>query len=110
MSGMNRRKFMGTAVGTAALAQIPSGQSAPPQGRSSVSIEALDAAAARPVLQLDGLPDPIIIESIELLRKKAEITLSACDPATVRKACRWITARASYLATDAEATGDFPTS
>ena len=63
---------MGAAVGTAALAQIPSGASAAPQGRSSVSIEALDAAATKPVLRLDDLPDPVIIESIELLKKDRE--------------------------------------
>ena len=72
MSSVNRRQFMGTTVGMAALAQIPSGVSAAPQGRSSVSIEALDAAATKPVLRLDDLPDPVIIESIELLKKDRE--------------------------------------
>ena len=69
VSSMNRRKFMNAAVGTAALTQIPS---AAPEGRRSVSIEALDAAATKPVLRLDGLPDPVIIESIELLKKDRE--------------------------------------
>tara|TARA_Y100000588_G_scaffold345582_1_gene392962 strand:- start:3401 stop:4552 length:1152 start_codon:yes stop_codon:yes gene_type:complete len=38
----------------------------------SVDIEALDAAAERPVLVRDGLDEPVIIESIQLLRKDNE--------------------------------------
>jgi hypothetical protein len=33
---------------------------------------ALDAAASRPVLDIVGLKDPVVIESIELLRKGRE--------------------------------------
>ena len=35
----------------------------------TVSTEALDKAASRPVLELTGLDTPVIIESIELLKK-----------------------------------------
>jgi L-alanine-DL-glutamate epimerase-like enolase superfamily enzyme len=38
----------------------------------AVSIDALDAAAARPVLVLDGLDEPVMIESITLLQKDRE--------------------------------------
>lgn len=37
-----------------------------------VNIEALDAAAAKPVLELDGLDEPVIVESIKLLQKDRE--------------------------------------
>ena len=53
MSRMNRRQFIGAAAGAAALTQIPSGVSAAERGQGSISIQALDAAAAKPVLRLD---------------------------------------------------------
>ena len=40
-----------------------------PSGSRPVTDEVLERAAAGPVLQLKGLKDPVIIESVELLRK-----------------------------------------
>jgi L-alanine-DL-glutamate epimerase-like enolase superfamily enzyme len=68
----NRRSFLRTAavagVGAAAsslLAQPANSSS----GSRPVTDEMLERAAAQPVLQLKGLKDPVIIESVELLRK-----------------------------------------
>jgi L-alanine-DL-glutamate epimerase-like enolase superfamily enzyme len=67
-----RRNFLRTAavagVGAAAaplLAQTTNS----PSGSKPVTDEILERAAAQPVLQLKGLKDPVIIESVELLRK-----------------------------------------
>ena len=68
----NRRSFLRTAavagVGAAAsplLAQPANSSS----GSRPVTDEMLERAAAQPVLQLKGLKDPVIIESVELLHK-----------------------------------------
>jgi L-alanine-DL-glutamate epimerase-like enolase superfamily enzyme len=57
---MNRRQFMGTAAGAAALSQSATG--------ASFTVEDLDRAAARPVLQLPKISSPVILESVELRR------------------------------------------
>ena len=63
----SRRDFLGKAAGLGALGLV-----------DPVSLLALDYPgaskdlvdiAARPILDLDGLKDPVIIESIDLLRK-----------------------------------------
>lgn len=64
----NRRKFLGLAAGSAALTAM--------RPRFGLGVEtgddALDAAASQPVLDVAGLTEPVIIESIELLRKGNE--------------------------------------
>jgi L-alanine-DL-glutamate epimerase-like enolase superfamily enzyme len=67
-----RRNFLrATAVAGVGAAAAPLlGQSTnAPAGSRPVTDEILEHAAAQPVLQLKGLKDPVIIESIELLRK-----------------------------------------
>ena len=72
---ITRRRFLASAAGTSALSLVrpalaghPSSSSRPP----TVNDEVLEQAAAKPVLQLKGLKAPVIIESIELLRKGRE--------------------------------------
>ena len=63
----NRRKFLGTTVAAGALSLLPARQSK--SAELNVSAAALEHAAAQPVLKIGALKDPVIIESIELLRK-----------------------------------------
>src|SRR5215510_10010362 len=64
----NRRTFLQAAIAAGGLTSTAAsfGQI------KELTGESLDQAAARPVLDLKGLKDPIIIESIELLRKGRE--------------------------------------
>src|SRR5213593_4321374 len=63
-----RRNFLTITAGVGTLSLLE-----PPLGRGTeVSDEALEKAAAKPVLQLTKLKEPVIIESIELLRKGRE--------------------------------------
>lgn len=65
---LTRRNFVSLAAGASALSVLPCAL-----GRDAeVSDDALAQAAARPVLRLKGLEEPVIIESIELLRKGKE--------------------------------------
>ena len=66
----NRRQFLRAAGGTGALA-LAGGLPAIGAPRP-ISTEALDEAAARPVLQRDLFTSPVVVESIELLRKGRE--------------------------------------
>jgi L-alanine-DL-glutamate epimerase-like enolase superfamily enzyme len=68
----NRRKFLGVAAGATALSLARSASGNAPKSTAEVSPEALDQAAAKPVLQTSAFKDPVIIESIELLRKGKE--------------------------------------
>src|ERR1700692_1026056 len=63
----SRRTFVKTiAAGAGALSVLP----APAVAKDSKpSAEALEKAAARPVLARETFKDPVIIESIQLLRK-----------------------------------------
>ena len=64
----SRRHFLHTAAGASALALVH-----PPFARGEApDSDALEEAAARPVLALEHFNDPIIIESVELLRKGKE--------------------------------------
>ena len=70
-----RRKFLTLTAGTGALSLVhPALAAAPEQKKKPVTADdaALEQSAARPVLQLKGVKDPVIIESIELLRKGKE--------------------------------------
>lgn len=79
---LTRRDFLGTAAvagaGAAAYSVLAQQVDSPSGPRPSaldsrpVPGEALEKAAARPVLDLKGFKDPVIIESIELLRKGRE--------------------------------------
>src|SRR5689334_3427300 len=64
----DRRSFLRTAAATGALAFAPtrSARCAAPDS------DALDAAATRPVLDASAIKSPVIIESVELLRKGKE--------------------------------------
>jgi L-alanine-DL-glutamate epimerase-like enolase superfamily enzyme len=61
----NRRDFLAVTAGAGALSAIPTALAANPK----VTDDVLERAAAITVLQLKGLKDPVIIESVELLRK-----------------------------------------
>ena len=65
-----RRSFLKLAAGASALPLVsPRAASGQP---NEITDEALEKAAAKPVLELKGLGHPVIIESIELLRKGRE--------------------------------------
>lgn len=64
---LSRRHFLGTAAATGALSILPARPAF--AAKSKVTDDILAKAAARPVLQISELKDPVIIESIELLRK-----------------------------------------
>lgn len=73
----DRRDFLGTAAAGSATALLTACGGAKEHGTQSTqeagpSIEALDLAAAQPILQLDGLNNPVIIESIRLVRNEGE--------------------------------------
>jgi L-alanine-DL-glutamate epimerase-like enolase superfamily enzyme len=70
----SRRNFLTLTAGAGALSLVPPALAgkAPLESRSSPSDSTLEQAAAKPVLQLKGLKDPVIIESIELLRNVRE--------------------------------------
>ena len=64
---LNRRHFLGTTVAASALSLLPTHSALAAEHEVTDAI--LEHAAAQPVLQISQLKDPIIIESIELLRK-----------------------------------------
>ena len=63
----NRRQFLGSALAAGALSTLPAPR--PTIAEHSASDAALEHAANQPVLKIGALKDPVIIESIELLRK-----------------------------------------
>jgi L-alanine-DL-glutamate epimerase-like enolase superfamily enzyme len=74
---LNRRHFIELTAGTGILSILQGCHLAPRKPhamshRSRVTIEELDKAAEAPVLQLDGISSPLLIESIELLQKGQE--------------------------------------
>ncbi len=71
---LNRRNFFELAAGTGMLSlfqgcQSPSSKPNAASRKSSVTLEKLERAAGAPVLHLDGADSPLVIESIDLLRK-----------------------------------------
>ncbi len=60
---MNRRRFLSTPALAAA------GAHALPAASTKDLMDQLDKAAAKPVLKLDGLKSPVVIDSIRLLKK-----------------------------------------
>jgi L-alanine-DL-glutamate epimerase-like enolase superfamily enzyme len=63
----NRRRFLRTAAGASALSLVGH-----KLGHGAPAEDAFEEAVARPVLDVARLKDPVIIESIELLRKGSE--------------------------------------
>ncbi|MHC4146813.1 MAG: hypothetical protein ACYSUD_18825, partial [Planctomycetota bacterium] len=71
---LNRRNFFELAAGAGMLpllqgCQSPSGKPSAASRKSGVTLEKLERVAGAPVLHLDGLDSPLVIQSIELLRK-----------------------------------------
>ena len=69
----NRRQFLASAAaigGTSALLPLTSCNPAGVSDCDPPDYSALDAALARPVLRRELFPDPVIIESLELLRDR----------------------------------------
>jgi L-alanine-DL-glutamate epimerase-like enolase superfamily enzyme len=66
-----RRSFFRAATGAGTLALFGSKSC----GAAQLDMDEFDVAAARPVLDLKGINDPVIIESVELLRKDDEYFL-----------------------------------
>src|SRR5215472_12049110 len=67
---LSRRRFLAVGAGTGAISIFPAG---PAFARNTDAKDrVLEKAAARPVLNLKAFKDPIIIESVELLRKGKE--------------------------------------
>jgi L-alanine-DL-glutamate epimerase-like enolase superfamily enzyme len=63
-----RRNFLGITAGAGALPLL----GRPAFGQGPIEVEVLEEAAAAPVLNVAGLNEPVIIESIQLLRKGRE--------------------------------------
>ena len=71
---LNRRQFLGLTAGAGTLPILQSvrsipGRSTAGKDRPQVTLEQLNKAATAPVLKLDGISSPVLIESIDLLRK-----------------------------------------
>ncbi len=67
---VTRRHFLGRAAGAGALSILPSSLAAPRKSRANeVTNDVLEQAASQPVLQLPNLKEPVLIESIQLLRR-----------------------------------------
>jgi L-alanine-DL-glutamate epimerase-like enolase superfamily enzyme len=69
---VNRRQLLAGMIGTgsAAHAQVQGKKRVPPQSSAiPLNLAELDRAAAAPVLKLEGLKSPVIIDSIRLLKK-----------------------------------------
>lgn len=64
---VSRRRFLGVAAGASALPVVSASRSE--ASESPVDLEALARAESKPVLKRDGLGSPVIIDSIQLLRK-----------------------------------------
>ena len=74
---LNRRHFFELTAGAGVLSILQGCQSTPGKpraasNRSQVTLEELEKAVGAPVLQLDGLSSPLVVQSIELLRKGRE--------------------------------------
>jgi L-alanine-DL-glutamate epimerase-like enolase superfamily enzyme len=67
----DRRRFLGIAAATGTLAIARLGK--PARGAEDIELKAaLEAAAAQPVLNTSAFKEPVVVESIELLRKGRE--------------------------------------
>ena len=69
---LNRRNFVGFTAGAGLFSILPGCKAMPGKKQASpqkIPLKELEKAAEAPVLRLDGLDSPLLIESIELLRK-----------------------------------------
>ena len=74
---VNRRHFLELTAGAAGLSILQGCESSLDKSqcvadKPRVTLEKLEEAAAAPILQLEGIDSPLIIESVELLRKDRE--------------------------------------
>jgi L-alanine-DL-glutamate epimerase-like enolase superfamily enzyme len=74
MMQCNRRRFLSGIMGAGALGLVSCGDRRGTEAAAAagVSVEELDRAAAAPVLRLETLQSPLIIQSMKLLRKDRE--------------------------------------
>ena len=77
---LNRRNFVELTAGAGLLSILPGCKSTPGKPRAAshsrqVSLKELEKAAEAPVLTLDGVDSPLVIDSIELLKKGREYIL-----------------------------------
>lgn len=63
---LNRRRFFELAAGAGALSLLSGGRMA--RAEPAAAVEALEQAAAEPVLDAEAFKEPVVIESIELLK------------------------------------------
>lgn len=72
----NRRSFLAGTIGAGAAGLLPSACSQTREAKRETSLGPnlldIDRAAAAPVLKLEGLQSPVIVESIRLLKKDKE--------------------------------------
>lgn len=71
IGAMNRRRFLAASAGGFAACSQPSGEPASPAATGTSAAD-LEAALAKPILNLAGLDEPLIIDSIRLLEKDGE--------------------------------------
>ena len=72
-SAMNRRHFLSASAATLAASSLaPSSRAAAGSASLAETFARLDAAAARPVLEVSSLKDPVIIETVEVLQPAAD--------------------------------------
>jgi L-alanine-DL-glutamate epimerase-like enolase superfamily enzyme len=74
---LNRRRFFELTAGAGVLSALPTchsamGNSSAGARHANVTVQELDKTAEKPVLQLDGLNAPVVIQSIELLRGRRD--------------------------------------
>jgi len=70
---VNRRRFLEVATGAAVAGALGGCRAVnSPAKASSVTVKRLDEAVSRPVLNLEGLDRPLVIESVRLLRQGRE--------------------------------------
>ncbi|HUT11790.1 MAG TPA: mandelate racemase/muconate lactonizing enzyme family protein [Phycisphaerae bacterium] len=67
---LNRRRFLGLAAGAGAVPLVAGVGAA--RAESGVDVEALERAAAEPVIWPDVVGAPVVIEAVELLKKGRE--------------------------------------
>ena len=74
---LNRRHFIQSTVGAGALSVLPACQRSEggTADQDPIDMEELNRAAAQPVLELEGLNSPVIIDSIQLLQDGSDTFL-----------------------------------
>ena len=80
---ITRRNFLAAGAAAGSLPLLAQAGARPAATRPSALDAALDAAAARPVLNRKLFKDPVTIETIELLRKGREQIPNTAAPQTI---------------------------